>query len=218
VVEVAKIVGLAVRTVRDIAEQEDIEPTSGRAKPTQVMGEGLLGELVAIVADARMLLSDLSDKIRRGVPADAPKYAAAYAKVLDSVTKLGVAQPVRSIDPAAEMEDDLAVASGGAVLDMGIVRGNDDAAGDLDFEEELEEPRTMNVLQRERLLRTHMERAAQATDPLMKSQRMAEAFGGVPPPSPRELRHMQQVGEVAPEELVMATAGAQEQPHGVPDP
>jgi hypothetical protein len=207
--EVARITGLPSRTIRDIAEQEDLQPVSGKALPSQVGGEAVLGELVSIFADARATLEFISQKMRVAPAGDLPKFSTAYATILKAVSGAGVSPTVKTLDEQAESGTDLDDAFGeGAPLDMNIPRGDDAAAADIGFDDD-DVARPKDNTQRERLLRTHMDRAAQATDPAEKARLMMAALGGEPPLSPGDIARMRLEGEIA----VMGGASA----HGVPD-
>jgi len=205
--EVAKITGLPSRTIRDIAEQEDLQPVSARALPSQVAGAGVLGELVSIFADASSILAFISQKMRVAPAGDLPKLATSYATILKAVSGAGVSPTAKSIEDQEEADFEEAFGDG-ADIEINIPRGDDDSAGDMGFEDD-DVARPKDDTQRERLLRTHMERAAQATDPAEKAHRMMEALGGEPPLSPGDIERMKLEGGLE----VMGGA----QSHGVPD-
>jgi len=197
--EVAQSTGLPPRTIRDMADRAGIDPASARSLPTQVAGESLLTEMVAIAADARGLLENLSKKIRSGPADHAPKYATAYAKILDSVAKLGIAKVAYDADEEQIEEENLETASGEPEITFGIERGDDDSAGDFPDEEELEAP-DADESTRERLLRTHAQRAFESDDPEERVRRMGIAVGQDPPPTPGEIHRMRILGPPVEEE------------------
>jgi len=194
--ETARITGLPDRTVRDMADRQGIEPTSARQLPTQVVGESVLTDMIAIVADARATLANLSLKIRTGPVGDAPKYAMAYATVMKSLANIGIAKTARATDDevAAELEF-----GAPEQLDFGMERVDDDEAEAPSDEDQdgfqLHRPRESA---RDRLLKAHAQRAAETDDPVKRLQRLGMAAGPDPGLSPGDLiRQREQQGLLA---------------------
>lgn len=209
VAEVAHHLGLPDRTVRDMANRLGIEPASARPGVGPEVSAGVQSDMVAIVANARATLEDLSEKIRRGPSDTAPKYATAYATVLRGLAGLGV-QPVakaeREVEPV-EVEE-----RNGVALDFGMERMADEVAFEVtDEAEDAEDDKTPS--NRDRLIRMHTERAMQLDDPVARLKSLGMAVGNAPGLTPGDaIRLREQQGTDNPNEaldaMVMEKANA----------